>query len=161
MLSGCAAPFAARPGVVLEGSDDGAAARTLKDFLNEAEQPVELSSDGLGVFVYRRGMATLLTPILQSEGLDRIVATRVYGPAPGNGEAELAALAGRLNASLNVGVFSLEQGALAFHTQLVFVDLVSREELLAFLDWLDSVEIAIEAVDAAEGTLGLTAGGQL
>lgn len=161
LAAGCAAPLVHPPGLLLEGSDDAAAALALEDYLRRAEQPVELSSDGLGVFVYRRGMATLLTPVLQSEGLDRIVATRVYGPAPGSGETELAALAARLNASLNVGVFSLEQGALTFQTQLGFVDRVAREELLAFLDWLDAVEIAIGSVDGEDGTLALTAGEKL
>lgn len=159
--AGCAAPSGDPPGLLLEGSDDAAAAQALEAYLRRAEQPVELSSDGLGVFVYRRGMATLLTPVLQSEGLDRIVATRVYGPAPGRGETELGGLAARLNASLNVGVFSLEQGALAFQTQLAFVDRVAQEALLAFLDWLDAVEIAIGSVDGEDGTLALTAGGEL
>jgi hypothetical protein len=161
ITAGCAAPFGDRPGLLLEGSDDAAAALALEDYLRLAEQPVELSSDGLGVFVYRRGMATLLTPVLQTEGLDRIVSTRVYGPAPGRGETELAELAARLNASLNVGVFSLEQGALAFQAQLGFVDRVAREELLAFLDWLDAVEVAIGSVDGERGTLALTAGAKL
>ena len=161
ITAGCAAPFGDPAGLLLEGSDDAAAALALEDYLRRAEQPVELSSDGMGVFVYRRGMATLLTPVLQSEGLDRIVATRVYGPAPGRGEPELADLAARLNASLNVGVFSLDQGALAFQTQLAFVDRVAREELLAFLDWLDAVEIAIGSVDGDDGTLALTAGAGL
>ncbi|MGB5622702.1 MAG: hypothetical protein WBN65_09435 [Gammaproteobacteria bacterium] len=157
IVSGCVAPLDGRHALQLEGSDDAAAATELGDYLRQAGQPVELSSDALGVFVYRRGMATLLTPVLQNEGLDRIVATRVYGPAPGRGADDLADLAARLNASLNVGVFSVEQGALAFQTQLGFVDRVSREELLALLDWLDSVEVAIATVDGDAGTLGLTA----
>jgi len=156
IISACAAPLGGRHSLQLEGSDDAAAATALEDYLRQAGQPVELSSDALGVFVYRRGMATLLTPVLQNEGLDRIVATRVYGPAPGRGASDLADLAARLNASLNVGVFSVEQGALAFQTQLGFVDRVSREELLALLDWLDSVEVAIATVDGDDGTLGLT-----
>ncbi len=157
IVSACAAPLGGRHSLQLEGSDDAVAAAALGDYLRQAGQPAELSSDALGVFVYRRGMATLLTPVLQNEGLDRIVATRVYGPAPGRGADDLADLAARLNATLNVGVFSVEQGALAFQTQLGFVNRVSREELLALLDWLDTVEVAIATVDGDAGTLGLTA----
>jgi len=156
ILTACVASGSNNSSLLLEGNDDAAAALALERYLRQAQQPVELSSDQLGVFVYRRGMATLLTPVVQSDGFDRIVATRIYAPAPGRGEAELAELAGTLNASLNVGVFSLEQGALAFQAQLGFVNRVSLEELVAFLDWLDAAEIAIAAVDGGNGTLGLT-----
>jgi len=156
ILTACVASGSTGSSLLLEGNDDANAALALERYLRHAQQPVEMSSDQLGVFVYRRGMATLLTPVIQSDGFDRIVATRIYGPAPGRGETELAALAARLNASLNVGVFSLEQGALAFQTQLGFVNRVSLEELMAFLDWLDAAEVAIIAVDDGDGTLGLT-----
>ncbi|MGB5591762.1 MAG: hypothetical protein WBN31_12510, partial [Gammaproteobacteria bacterium] len=106
ILSACVSSSGAGSTLVLEGSDDIAAASALEGYLRGAGQPVERSSDQLGVFVYRRGMATLLTPVVQSDGFDRIVATRIYGPAPGRGGPELAARAAHLNATRQVGGFS-------------------------------------------------------
>ena len=98
-------------------------------------------------------MATLLSPIVQSDGLDRIVATRSYAPAPGHSDEDLHVLAGQLNESLNVGVFSVDEGALVFQSQMTFFDRLQSDELVAFLGWLDAAELAIVRVDGSPGIL--------
>ena len=69
---------------------------------------------------------------------------------------DLDALARSLNDSLNVGVFSVEAGALVFQSQLTFVDRIRAAEMLAFLDWLDTAELAIARVDRDAGVLLLS-----
>ncbi len=138
------------------GSDDAAAARAILDLLRAAGVPAEPASDERSVFVYRRGMATLLSPIVQSDGLDRIVATRRYAPAPGRSDEDLQGLAVRLNDALNVGVFSVDAGALVFQGQMTFVDRLYGGELVAFLGWLDAAELAVARVDGKDGALLLS-----
>ena len=157
-LSACATTVGPGAGVDLSGSDDTAAAQALRRLLDRQGSPVELGSDGVSLLVYRRGMATRLEPVMQPDGLDRIVSTRRYAPAPGSSEAALAALARALNESLNVGVFSVEGGAVVFQSQLTFVDHVGAEEVVAFLDWLDTAELAISRVDG-DGRVLLLSGG--
>jgi len=140
----------------VSGSDDAAAAAALLDLLRAEGVPAEPASDERSVFVYRRGMGTLLSPIVQSEGLDRIVAMRRYAPAPGAGDGDLRDLSRRLNDSLNVGVFSVDGGALVFQTQMTFLDRLRGEELVAFLGWLDAVELAVARVDGSPAVLLLT-----
>lgn len=156
LMSACATMPAPERALVLDGDDDAAGARALEAFLRDAGQPVEASSDGLGVFVYKRGMATLLSPVLQNEGLDRIVATRIYGPASGRGDTDLMVLAAALNQQLNVGVFAVDQGALVFQSHATFMNRLTESEVLAFVTWLDQAELAIARVDAESGTLLLT-----
>lgn len=156
LLSACATTRGSDPVLLLGGDDDEAGAMALASFLRDAGQPVEMSSDGFGVFVYQRGMATLLSPVLQTEGLDRVVATRIYGPAAGHGDADLTHLAASLNDQLNVGAFAVDQGALVFQSHATFIDRLAEAEVLAFLAWLDQAELAIARVDAASGTLLLT-----
>ena len=155
-LCSCANLPAGDERLALSGDDDAAAAVALEGFLGEIGLPVETGSDGLSVFVYRRGMATLLTPVTRSEGLDRLIATRSYAPAAGRDDSQLVALATRLNSRLNVGVFSVESGALVFQTHMTFVDQITAAEISAFLDWLDAAELAIVAVDRDDPVLLLS-----
>jgi len=152
-LAGCASVQDHGPTRVLAGSDDKAAAESILELLGAAGVPAEPASDGTSVFVYRRGMATLLAPIVQTEGMDRIVATRRYAPAPGRDDQDLDGLARRLNDTLNVGVFSVDAGALLFQSQMTFVDRLDSGELVAFLGWLDAAELAISRVDGPGGVL--------
>lgn len=152
-LAGCASVQGRDAGREVSGSDDRAAADSIRELLATAGVAVEQASDGVSVFVYRRGMATLLTPIVQTAGLDRIVSTRRYAPAPGHSDEDLAALALALNDTLNVGVFSVEGGALVFQSQMTFLDRVDSQELVAFLGWLDAAELAMARVDGPAGTL--------
>lgn len=152
-LTGCAALQKSGPGRDLAGSDDASAAGAVLQLLADAGVPAEPASDGDSVFVYRRGMATLLAPIVQADGMDRIVATRRYAPRPGRSDEDLADLARRLNDTLNVGVFSVDAGALVFQSQMTFVDRLDSGELVAFLGWLDAAELAIEKVDGPDGVL--------
>lgn len=158
LLSACAATTGAGRGLDLAGSDDASAAAAIRDLLDRQGVPVEAGSDGASLLVYRRGMATRLEPVMQPDGLDRVISTRRYAPAPGKTEATLSDLSQALNDALNVGVFSVEGGALVFQSQLTFVDRVGSAELLAFLDWLDTAELAIARVDRDGGVLLLTGG---
>lgn len=158
LLSACAATTGAGPGLDLAGSDDATAAAALRDLLDRQGVPVEAGSDGASLLVYRRGMATRLEPVMQPDALDRVISTRRYAPAPGNTQEALWALAKALNDALNVGVFSVEGGALLFQSQMTFVDRVTAAELLAFMDWLDTAELAISQVDSESGVLLLTGG---
>lgn len=156
LLVGCATTGPVSEVLELPGDDDRLAAAQLLDFLDEASVPVEMSPSGDSFFVYRRGMATLMSPVLQNEGLDRVIATRSYAPAPGRSDADLVELALRLNDNLNVGGFAVADGALIFETNLTFVDRVSLGEVRLFLAWLDDVEIAIRSLDSASGILLIT-----
>lgn len=153
VLLGCSSLHFEQPVRNLAGSDDKAAAEAILDLLGAAGVPAEPASDGVSVFVYRRGMATLLAPIVQTDGMDRIVSTRRYAPAPGRSDKDLAGLARRLNDTLNVGVFSVEEGALVFQSQMTFIDKLDSGELVAFLGWLDAAELAIARVDGSDHTL--------
>ena len=153
MFAGCASMAGYGDVRSVTGSDDGAAAAAVLDLLRARDIPAEPASDARSVFVYRGGMATLLSPIVQSDGLDRIVATRSYAPAPGHSDKDLHLLAGQLNESLNVGVFSVDEGALVFQSQMTFFDRLQSDELVAFLGWLDAAELAIVRVDGSPGIL--------
>jgi hypothetical protein len=153
VLVACSSLHYQAPGRDLAGSDDKAAAQAILELLGGAGVPAEPASDGVSVFVYRRGMATLLAPIVQSEGMDRIVSTRRYAPAPGHSDKDLVDLARRLNDMLNVGVFSVDEGALVFQSQMTFIDRLNSGELVAFLGWLDAVDLAIARVDGSDHTL--------
>jgi hypothetical protein len=157
IIAGCATASSQSDVLHLPGDDDQAAASELADFLASAQLPVEKSPVGNSLFVYRRGMATLLSPVLQNDGLDRIIATRSYAPAPGREDQDLAGLAFELNDQLNVGGFAVADGALIYETNLTFVDRVSLDEIRRFLDWLDDVELAIKKIDHERGVLLLTA----
>jgi hypothetical protein len=157
LLSGCAGLRLSRSGVELSGSDDVAAAAVLMERLRDAGLPVEAASSPASLFVYRAGRATLLSPVLQNEGLDRVIGARSYAPAAGRDEVALAALANSLNDGLNVASFKVAAGALLMEANLTFLDRLSVEELLAFLDWLDAVELAIRRVDEEQRVLLLSA----
>jgi hypothetical protein len=156
LIAGCVTAGQPPEELELAGDDDRAAVVSLTGFVAAAGLPAEESAGGDALFVYRRGMATLLSPVLQKEGLDRIIATRSYAPAPGHGDEDLAALAFRLNDQLNVGGFAVADGALIYETNLTFVDRVTLEEIQRFLDWLDDVEVAIRSIDQERGVLLLT-----
>lgn len=155
-MAGCVTAAGLGSSRDVSGSDDAAAATAILNTLRAEGVPAEPASDERSVFVYQRGMATLLSPIVQSEGLDRIVATRRYAPAAGAGDQDLRDLAGALNDTLNVGVFSVEEGVLVFQSQMTFVDRLQGRELVAFLGWLDAVELAIARVDGSPASLLLT-----
>ena len=157
VIAGCATASRSSDVLHLPGDDDQAAVSELASFLGSAQLPVEKSPVGNSLFVYRRGMATLLSPVLQNDGLDRIIATRSYAPAPGREDGDLVELAFELNDQLNVGGFAVADGALIYETNLTFVDRVSLEEIKQFLDWLDDVELAIKSIDKERGVLLLTA----
>ena len=53
---------------------------------------------------------------------------------------------------------AIQSGALVFQSQMTFVDRVGAAELLAFMDWLDTAELAISRVDRDSGVLLLTGG---
>jgi hypothetical protein len=156
LASACATTGGPGAGLDLSDSDDAMAAAAIRGLLDRQGVPVESGSDGESLLVYRRGMATRLEPVMQPEGLDRVVSTRRYAPAPGRSERDLDALARSLNESLNVGVFSVEGGALVFQSQVTFVDRLGGAEMLAFLDWLDTAELAIARVDGEAGVLLLS-----
>ena len=158
LLAGCANMRPADSVLELEGSDDAAAAAALTASLRAAGVPAEPATSPASLFVYRDGRATLLSPVLQAEGLDRIIGARSYAPAGGRGEAALAALATTLNESLNVAGFKVAGGALLMEANLTFLDRLTVAELRAFLDWLDAIELAIRRVDEQERVLLLSAG---
>ena len=157
LLSGCAGLGAGGTGFELAGSDDAAAAVTLRERLRAAGVPVEPASSPSSLFAYRAGRATLLSPVLQADGLDRIIGARSYAPAGGHGERDLEALAVRLNEGLNVASFKVAGGALLMETNLTFLNRLTIDEVLAFLDWLDAIELAVRYVDADGQVLLLSA----
>jgi hypothetical protein len=156
LITACATASHPPDVLQLSGDDDQTAVSELAVYLGSAELPVERSPHGNSLFVYRRGMATLLSPVLQIDGLDRIIATRSYAPAPGRQDRDLAELAFELNDQLNVGGFAVADGALIYETNLTFVDQISLDEIKRFLDWLDDVELAIRAIDQDREVLLLT-----
>lgn len=156
LLTGCANLGTEQAAITLTGSDDEAAATAVRALLADAGQPVEPAASPASLFVYRQGRATLLSPVLQAQGLDRIIAARSYAPAAGVGEAQLEALALELNQMLNVAGFKVSGAALVMEANLTFVDRLTLDELLGFLDWLDTIELAIRRVDEERRALLLT-----
>ena len=156
LVAGCAINGSGSPHVQLDGTADDVAAAKLAEFLAQNGLPAEVSPGGDSLFAYRNAQATLLSPVVDADGLDRLIASRNYAPAPGKDVEDLQALVTRLNNQLNVGAFAVDEGTLLLQANLTFIDRLALDELIAFLDWLDDVEDAIRIVDGDQGALHIS-----
>ena len=123
-----------------------AAAGPLARFLVDRGYRVRLAGP-MTVEAGTDSVSAAFSPVLQDGGLDRLVATRRFAAQPGVSAPDLEAFAGELNASLNVGVFVADSGALLYQTHATFLDTITEAEIGAFLAWMGQVELAILRVE--------------
>ncbi len=154
LSAACAAPQPAQtpaPGppagvLDLSGLSDESAVEPLARFLLGHGYRVRVA----GPLTVEAGTDTLqasISPVLQSEGLDRLVVTRRFPAQPGVTSADLSAFAAELNENLNVGVFVADTGALVFQSHATFYEVISEAEISAFLAWTGQVELAVARVE--------------
>jgi hypothetical protein len=130
----------------LSGLSDESAVEPLARFLLGHGYRVRVA----GPLTVEAGTETLqasISPVLQSEGLDRLVVTRRFPAQPGVTSADLSAFAAELNENLNVGVFVADTGALVFQSHATFYEVISEAEISAFLAWTGQVELAVARVE--------------
>lgn len=84
-----------------------------------------------------------LVPLLDPQGLDRILLSRHWPAADGADDEDLAAFAAELNHTLNVGLFSPQEKSLGFEASLAFLDLLQPQLLDAFLAFTAEVRQAV------------------
>lgn len=150
--AGCATPPPAQApasvsGVLdLSGFSDEGAVEPLARFLLGHGYRVRVAGP-LNVEVGTETMQASISPVLQPEGLDRLVVTRRFPAQPGVSSATLSAFAVELNENLNVGVFVADAGALVFQSHATFYEVISEAEIGAFLAWTGQVELALARVE--------------
>jgi hypothetical protein len=155
--AGCAAP---RPsaGLLMPAPDEQGAGALLAGFLLGLGWTVTL--DGTRVTASRGDERLYLDPVLEAAGLDRVIVTRAWTPAPGASEAELAAFARELNEVLNVGQFLAEPRGLVFQASLPFLEELDPRLLVAFLDFTADVRLAVLQVQGERALLAPVEGEQ-
>jgi hypothetical protein len=155
--AGCAA---ARPstGLLMPAPDEQGAGALLAGFLLGLGWTVTL--DGTHVAASRGDERLYLDPVLEAAGLDRVIVTRAWPPAPGAGEAELAAFARELNEALNVGQFLTDRRGLVLHASLPFLEELDPRLLVAFLDFTADVRLAVLQVQGERALLAPVEGEQ-
>lgn len=156
VVSGCAAvapPEPAPAGLDLRGTDEGRAATVLASYLVARGYTVRLAGDASVEATDAAGGTFLLEVLLDPAGLDRLVLGRRYAAREGADPAGIRALAGELNAALNVGVFSAYPPGILFQSHLPFVDVLDPGVLDAFVAFTRDVGLAVARVEAGRGLL--------
>ena len=134
--------------VILDGSDDKAAAKKLAEFMKEHGATIVTHEDD-SIGVRYRGIGAVLQPRLDGgKGIDRIVITRVFAPKDEyRGKPEIAELALRLNQKVNIAKFWVhDDGTLMVSAQITFMDELHLAWIAAFFDWMAAQAAHMAAV---------------
>lgn len=141
MAAGCATqPGAA--GLAMPSDDETEAAYLLAGYLMGRGWTVRLAEQA-EIEASRDSESLRLMPLLDAQGLDRILLSRRWPAAEEAGDEDLAAFASELNHSLNVGLFSPLDDSLGFEASLVFLDVLEPQLLDAFLAFTAEVRQAV------------------
>lgn len=144
--AGCATPRAPA-GLGMPATDEAGAASLLAGYLLAHGWTVRLADDA-AVEASRGDERLRLAPLLDAEGLDRIVVTRTWPRAAQATDESLAAFAAELNEMLNVGQFRADDAGLAFQSSLPFLETLEPRLLDAFLAFTAEVRFAVLQVQA-------------
>jgi hypothetical protein len=140
-LAACAATPGPQ-GLAMPAPHEARAASLLAGYLLGRGWTVALAEER--TVVAARGAERLeLEPLLDAEGLDRIIVWRSWPAMPGADPAALEALALELNASLNVGQFQAMAGELRFQSSLPFLEALEPRLLDAYLEHTARVRLAV------------------
>jgi hypothetical protein len=140
-LAACAATPAPQ-GLAMPAPHEARAASLLAGFLLGRGWTVALADET--IVVAARGPERLeLQPLLDVDGLDRIIVWRAWPAAPHADPAALAALALELNATLNVGQFQAAADELRFQSSLPFLEALEPRLLDAYLEHTAAVRLAV------------------
>jgi len=150
-LGGCAAP---RPsvGLAMPAPHEARAANLLAGYLLGRGWTVRLAEDTL-VEASRGGERLWLVPLLDTQGMDRVVVSRGWPRAEGADRDGVAAFALELNEALNVGQFRADDRGLVFQASLPFIGTLDPRLLDAFLDYSADVRLAVLRVQAGRRLL--------
>jgi hypothetical protein len=147
MAAGCAMPPRAPAGLAMPAGDEGYAASLLASYLLAQGWTVRLATPTL-VAAYRNEESLELEPLLEPDGLDRIIVSRVWPRDPGAADESLHAFALELNDALNVGQFRAVPAGLSFQSSLPFLEELEPRLLDAFLAHTAEVRLAVLHVQA-------------
>jgi hypothetical protein len=155
-LAGCAAaPRApeAPAGLEMAGADEQGAATLLAAYLVARGYTVRLAGTAVVEAESADGDAFSLQVLLDPEGLDRLVLSRVYPAKEGADPGAVSAFAAELNSMLNVGVFSAYPPGIRFDSPLPFLDTLDPNLLEAFIAFTARVALAVRRVEAGRDLL--------
>lgn len=141
VLAGCATP---RPsgGLAMPAPHEAQAASLLAAYLLGRGWTVRLAEDTL-VEASRDGERLWLAPLLDAEGMDRVVVSRGWPRAGTADDERLQAFALELNEVLNVGQFRADERGLVFQDSLPFLGTLDPRLLDAFLEHGATVRLAV------------------
>lgn len=129
--------------LLLFGDDDSEAVHKLAEFLRSHSIHV-LHESPSAVMIEYHMRKFALAPKISSVGLDRIIVHEYWAARPGADRQGFIELVNELNNEYNTGGFYVDQdGDLAYQTQMTFMDMLSWEELEAFLTWHDYSLLAV------------------
>jgi hypothetical protein len=141
MAAGCATqPRTA--GLAMSADDEAAAAYLLAGYMMGRGWTVRLAEQA-EIEAGRDSDSLRLVPLLDPQGLDRILVSRHWPAADGADVEDLAAFAAELNNTLNVGLFSPLEEGLAFEASLAFLDVLDPQLLDAFVAFTAEVRQAV------------------
>jgi hypothetical protein len=142
----CATPRAPA-GLAMPAPDEAYAASLLASYLLAQGWTVRLADSTL-VEAHRNEEILRLEPLLEPQGLDRILVSRVWPRDPGAEDESLHAFALELNDALNVGQFRAIPAGLVFQASLPFLEELEPRLLDAFLAHTAEVRLAVLQVQA-------------
>lgn len=158
LAAGCATP---RPpaGLAMPAPDEAGAAALLAGYLLAQGWTVRLADEAV-VDARRDGEQLLLEPLLDPQGLDRILVSRTWPRAKQVDDSALTGLAHELNEALNVGQFRVTPEGLVLQSSLAFIDAVDPPLLDAFLAFTAEVRFAVLQVQGERTLLAPVESGQ-
>jgi hypothetical protein len=145
-------------GLAMPAPDEAGAASRLGGYMMARGWTVQLAGDA-AVDASRAGERLTLEPLLDPQGVDRILVTRHWLAAAEAGAEALEAFAGELNAELNVGLFAAGEDGLRLETSLYFLEVLDPRLFDAFLAFASDIELAVLQVQGERRLLALVEGG--
>ena len=139
--AGCATP-APPAGLAMPAPDEARAASLLAGYLLATGWTVRLADEAL-VAASRGDEVIRLEPVLDAEGLDRVIVSRSWRRAEDATDDALQAFALELNEALNVGQFRAADEGLVLQASLPFLENLAPLLLDAFLVYMAEVRFAV------------------
>ncbi|EJF06107.1 hypothetical protein ThvES_00018260 [Thiovulum sp. ES] len=124
------------------GSNNEKATKKLFNFLKNRGFEVE-KLDDVNFFLISYNEYTFFLEVLATEGLDRILVTKVFKAEKDVKKDDLIVLSMLLNNSFNVGIFNADEGVMILYRTMSFVDKFDLIEFKEFLKYQNSIDKAI------------------
>lgn len=155
-VAGCATPPRVPAGFSMPASDEIGAGATLAGFLLAQGWTVRLDESRVEASMGHERL--LLEPLLDAEGLDRIIVARTWPRADGVEDEALASFALELTEKLNVGQFFAAPAGLVLQASLPFLEELDPRLLNEFLAFTADVRIAVLQVQGEREFLATVEG---